>query len=151
MLAVPARTTEMCYFIRDHTKVQSVCKYFFSYFRIFLFHYRTGHKSFWNIIIQRISHDDLTEKLLVSNFIGRPNLQIILEAKSMDEFSWKKSCYIILYSIFCSLSPFHREWLAFIQNNNGLDFLPKGKSKLVKIVANWGHSRWKQLNLQKIE
>ena len=67
--------------------------------------------SFWNIIIQRTSHDDLTEKLvslvslakfvkwqkcktalcdlteklLVSNFIGRPNLQIILEAKSMDE------------------------------------------------------------------
>ena len=31
---------------------------------------------------------DLTEKLLVSNFIRWPNLQIILEAKSMDEFSW---------------------------------------------------------------
>ena len=69
--------------------------------------------SFWNIIIQRTSHDDLTEKLvyivslaklvkwqkcksaicdlteklLVSNFIGRPNLQIILEAKLMDESS----------------------------------------------------------------
>ena len=69
--------------------------------------------SFWNIIIQRTSHDDLTEKLvslvsleklvkwqkcktglcdltenlLVSNFIGQPNLQIILEAKSMDESS----------------------------------------------------------------
>ena len=67
--------------------------------------------SFWNIIIQWTSHDDLTaktdlpklpmktcemakintafcvltEKLLVSNFIGQPNLQIILEAKSMDE------------------------------------------------------------------
>ena len=35
---------------------------------------------------------DLTEKLLVSNFIRWPNLQIILEAKSMDEFSWKKKC-----------------------------------------------------------
>jgi hypothetical protein len=69
--------------------------------------------SFWNIIIQRTSHDDLTEKLvslvslaklvkwqkcktalcdlteklLVSNFIGRTNLQIILEAKSMYESS----------------------------------------------------------------
>ena len=69
--------------------------------------------SFWNIIIQRTSHDDLkeklvslvslakfvkwhkcktalcdlTEKLLVSNFIGQPNLQITLEAKSMDESS----------------------------------------------------------------
>jgi hypothetical protein len=30
---------------------------------------------------------DLTEKLIVSNFIGQPNLQIILEAKSMDESS----------------------------------------------------------------
>ena len=30
---------------------------------------------------------DLTEKLLVSNFIEQPNLQIILEAKSMDESS----------------------------------------------------------------
>ena len=69
--------------------------------------------SFWNIIIQLTSHDDLTEKfvslvslaklvkwqkcktalcdltekLLVSNFIGQPNLQTILEAKSMDESS----------------------------------------------------------------
>ena len=69
--------------------------------------------SFWNIIIQRTSVDDLTEKLvsivflaklvkwqkcktafcdlteklLVSNFIGQPNLQIILEAKSMDKTS----------------------------------------------------------------
>ena len=69
--------------------------------------------SFWNITIQWTSHDDLTEKLisfvslaklvkwqkykselcdlteklLVSNFIGQPNLQIILEAKSMDESS----------------------------------------------------------------
>ena len=69
--------------------------------------------SFWNIIIQRISHDvlteklvslvsiakfvkwqkcktalcDLAEKLLVSNFIGQTNLQITLEAKSMDESS----------------------------------------------------------------
>jgi hypothetical protein len=30
---------------------------------------------------------DLTEKPLVSNFIGRPNPQIILEAKSIDESS----------------------------------------------------------------
>ena len=69
--------------------------------------------SFWNIIIQLTSHYDfteklisvvslaklakwqkckselcdLTEKLLVSNFIGQSNLQIILEAKSMDESS----------------------------------------------------------------
>ena len=69
--------------------------------------------SFWNITIQWTSHYDLTEKLIsfvslaklvkwqkckselcdltekliVSNFIGQPNLQIILEAKSMDESS----------------------------------------------------------------
>jgi hypothetical protein len=71
------------------------------------------NESFWNIIIQWTSNDDLTkklaslvslaklvkwqiyetalcdltEKLQVSNFIGQPNLQIILEAKSMDESS----------------------------------------------------------------
>ena len=71
--------------------------------------------SFWNIINQWISRDnltenlvslvssvklvkwqecktalcDLTEKLLASNFIGLPNLQIILKSKSMDESSWK--------------------------------------------------------------
>ena len=65
---------------------------------------------FWNIIIQQTSNNDLTEKLAaldslaklakwqkyktalcdlteklqVSNFIGQPNRQIILEAKSMD-------------------------------------------------------------------
>ena len=69
--------------------------------------------TFWNITIQWTSHYDLTEKsiyfvslaklakwqkckselcdltekLIVSNFIGQPNLQIILEAKSMDESS----------------------------------------------------------------
>ena len=57
--------------------------------------------------------------------------------------AWKKLYYISFYSIFCRLSCFHREWLA-----NG--FL-NGKLKLVKIVANWGHSQWKELNLQKIE
>ena len=46
----------------------------------------------------------------------------------------------------------HREWLALIQIHiNDLDFFTKDKSKLVKIVANWGHSQWKQLNLQKKE
>ena len=73
----------------------------------------THTASIWNITIQRTSHDDLTEKLvsivslaklvkwqkyktalcdlteklLVSNFIGQSNLQIILEVKSMDESS----------------------------------------------------------------
>ena len=82
--------------------------------------------SFWNIIIQRTSHDDLTEKLvslvflaklvkwqkcktafcdlteklLVSNFIGQPNLQIILEAKSLDESSSKKFSIISEFILF---------------------------------------------------
>ena len=87
----------------------------------------THTTSFWNIIIQLTSHDDLTEKLFCPNRqwnnddekqfsvkwqklklhfviwqknwlcltdIGHPNLQIILEAKSMNESSWKK---ILLY------------------------------------------------------
>ena len=133
--------------------------------------------SFWNIIIHRIFHDDLTEKLvslfskakfvkwqkcktalcdlteklLVSNFIGWPNLQIILEAKSMDESSWKK---ILLYQFLLYFVQFKSflPWMAYYNSNiNDLDFVTKDKSKLVKIVANWGHSRWKQPNLQKIE
>ena len=77
--------------------------------------------SFWNIIIQMTSHDDLTEtknrqwnddddiffsvkwqklklhfviwqkNCLCLTDIEQPNLQIILEAKSMDESSWKKN------------------------------------------------------------
>ena len=38
----------------------------------------------------------------------------------------------------------------FNSNINDLDFVPKDKSKVVKIVANWGHSRWKGLKLQEI-
>ena len=33
---------------------------------------------------------------------------------------------------------------------NDLNLFSKDKSKLVKIVANWGHSRWKGLKLQEI-
>ena len=40
---------------------------------------------------------DLTEKLFVSNFIRWPNLQIILEVKSMDESSWKKNSIISVF------------------------------------------------------
>ena len=41
-------------------------------------------------------------------------------------------------------------WMAgFNSNINDLDFVTKKKLKLVKIVANWGHSRWKGLKLQK--
>ena len=75
--------------------------------------HRVHTTSFWNILNQRTSNDglteklvslvslakfvkwqkcktalcDLREKLLGSNFMGQPNLQIILEAKSMDESS----------------------------------------------------------------
>ena len=86
---------------------------------------------------------DLTEKLLVSNFIGQPNLQIILEAKSMDESSWKK---ILLYQFLLYFLQFKSFplWMAcFNSNINDLDFVPKDKSKLVKIAANWDHSQWK--------
>ena len=89
--------------------------------------------SFWNIIIQQTSNDDLTEKLVslvswakrvkwqkcksaicdlteklfVFNFIGQPNLQIILEAKYMDQSSWKNILYkFLLYFLqFKSFSP----------------------------------------------
>ena len=40
---------------------------------------------------------DLTEKLFVSNFIRWPNLQIILEVKSMNESSWKKNSIISVF------------------------------------------------------
>ena len=73
---------------------------------------------------------DLTEKLFVSNFIRWPNLQIILEVKSMDESSWKKIYYISFYSSFCRKSPFHREWpqLVTILTSFDLPFEKKFKS-----------------------
>ena len=43
------------------------------------------------------------------------NLHINLEAKRMDGFSWIFFYYISYYSICCSWSPFHREWLALIR------------------------------------
>ena len=56
--------------------------------------------------------------------------------------------FLLYFLQFKSFLP----WMAsFNSNINDLDFVPKDKSKLVKIVANWGHSQWKQLNLQKIE
>ena len=98
---------------------------------------------------------DLTEKLfqlagLDWDFksIWKPNLLIILEVKSMHGCSWKKIYCISFYSSFCRASLFHREWLAFI---NILNFFSKGKSKLVKILTNWGNSQWKGLAMQKIE
>ena len=118
---------------------------------------------FWNIIIQSTSHDDLTEKSVLAKppikwwwckknlwngkklklhfVIWRKNcFRRILSAgsqdwdlpqifKSMDGSSWKKIYYISFYSIF-SL------WMAcFNSNVNDLDFVPKDKSKLIKIVA----------------
>ena len=147
-----------------------MCKRLFS-----INHFHTT--SFCNIIIQLTSHDDLTEKLIswvsaaklvrwqnvklqlcdlteklfVSNFIGRPNLQIILEVKSMDESPWKKILlyqFLLYFLKFKSFSP----WMAcFNQYFHDLNFFSKCKSKLVKIVTNWGHSRWKGPVLQKLE
>ena len=136
--------------------------------------------SFWNITIQCTFHDDLTEKtvlpklpmimiffcqmakikttscdftekLLVSNFIGWPNLQIILEAKSMNESSWNFFSIISFLFYFLQIKSFPPWMACFNSNINDLDFVTKNKLKLVKIVANWGHSRWKGLKLQKIE
>ena len=101
--------------------------------------------SFWNIIIQWISHDDLTEKfvslvskaklvkwqksktalcdltekLLPSNFETTKTLQKSSN-QSGDQIHarilLKKTLYYIrIYSIFCRLSPFHCEWLVLIQ------------------------------------
>ena len=109
--------------------------------------------TFWYIIIQWTSYDlaekfislvslaklvkwqncksalcDFTEKLLVSDFIWQPNLQIILKAKSMDESPWKKKIYYIsFYSRFCRSSYFHCEWpqLATILTSLDLSKLKK--------------------------
>ena len=117
--------------------------------------------SFWNIIIQRTSHGDLTEtifslvfsaklvkwqkcktafcdlteKLLVSNFIGQPNLQSILEAKSMHESSLKKIYYISFYSIFFRSSYFYCEWpqLATILTSLDLSFVTKSESLIFEL------------------
>ena len=78
--------------------------------------------SFWNITIQWTSHDDLTEFFLSWNqsvkkvtqmiwhiFFLRvlfqmkkclQNLQINLEAKRMDGFSWKKNSIISVFTLF---------------------------------------------------
>ena len=130
--------------------------------------------SFWIIIIQWTSHDnltekiscfisiaklvkwqrcktaicDLTEKLLASNFvifksIWRPNAW-------MDplEICFLLYQFLIYFLQEKSFSP----WMACFKSNvNDLDCVSTDKSKIIKIVANWGHSRWKQLNLQKIE
>ena len=78
---------------------------------------------------------DLTEKLLVSNFIEQPNLQIILEAKSMDESSWIFSIMSVFTLIFCSLSPFYREWpqSATILTSFDLSFVTKSKSLIFEL------------------
>ena len=78
-------------------------------------------------------------------------LQINLEAKRMDG-----SCSIffsIIQFLFDSLQvKLLSPWMAWFDSKvDDLNFVPKDKSKLVNIVANWGHSRWKGLNLQKIK
>jgi len=123
------RPTKVCTYLKGRPKNYSTCQTVFIYFSLppldkcppspgqlpsEYFDSKTPHTtSFWNIIIQRTSHDDLTENLvslvssaklvklqkcktalcdltekpLVSNFIERPNPQIIPEAKSIDESS----------------------------------------------------------------
>ena len=96
--------------------------------------------SFWNIIIQWISHDDLTEKffslvskaklvkwqksktalcdltkkLLPSNFDMTKTWQKSSNQSGDQTHGWillkKIFYYIRIYSIFCRLSPFHCEW-----------------------------------------
>ena len=88
--------------------------------------------SFWNIIIQRTSHDDLTEKLVslvsLAKFVKWQECKTALCLTSLDDqifkSFWKpnpwmnllekKIYYISFYSTFCRASPFLREWLALI-------------------------------------
>ena len=116
--------------------------------------------SFWNITIPWTSHDDLTEilqnstksvffvKSLIAfiNFChltsfsfwyhhftetSGTNLQINLEAKRMDGSSWKKKS-ILYFSIYLLQLKSFSPWMAcFNWNYNDLNFLTKGKSKLV--------------------
>ena len=105
--------------------------------------------SFWDIIIQWTSHDDLTEK---SGFFGslakrcqmteiqncfcwilsacssRLRFQINLEAKSMHGSSWKKSVVSELTLFF----PFYREWPQLVTILTSFDLHLKKKYKSLK-------------------
>ena len=55
----------------------------------------------------------------------------------MDESSWKKNYILSVFTLFLKFKSF-QPWLAcFNSDINDLE-----KSKLVKIVANWGHLQW---------
>ena len=123
--------------------------------------------SFWNIIIQLTSHNDLTEKLvsLVSSakLVKWQNIRLhfviwqknCLCLTSLDDqifkSFWKPNPWmnllekkILLYQFlfyFLQVKSFPPWMACFNSNINDLDFVTKEKLKLVKIVANWGHSR----------
>ena len=61
----------------------------------------------------------------------------------------KEFYYISFYSICCSLSPFHREWLLFSRIYMVLKFPCISKFKILHILIESSHSRCKQLVLQR--
>ena len=118
--------------------------------------------SFWNINIQRTSHDDLTEKIfsLVSSakLVKWQNVKLhfviwqknCLCLTSLDDqifksfwkpnpwmnlLEKKKFYYISFHSIFCRLSCFHHEWpqLATILTSFDLSFVTKSKSLIFEL------------------
>ena len=134
--------------------------------------------SFWDITIQWISHDDLTEKSAEFRqnwteavFSSNCKVQIWIFFASIIPQSvfWSKSSnwsrgqthdlillkfffyYISFYSIFSRLSLFHREWPQLATILTSFNLYLETVSKLLNIGIKASHSRWKQLDMQRIE
>ena len=119
--------------------------------------------SFWNITIQWTSYDDFTDFLLCLSFLNSNWKNLWNQsAKKVTQMIWqnfsllalrnvskssnqsgsqihawillkKKIYYISFHSSFCRTSPFHREWLALINNLMIKTFFQKANQNLLRL------------------
>ena len=101
----------------------------------------------YNWLLDHVIYHKLRRKIIAKHLFSLKMTTLSIQDKFVNLLSFTKQ-FLFYFLQFKSFPP----WMAcFNSNINDLDFVTKDKSKVVKIVANWGHSWWKQLNLQKIE
>ena len=112
-------------------------------------------KKSWNQITKKVT------SMIWQNFF----LCLLFSEKSMSPkpldwsegqtHGWILPIFVVYYNqinlILCRRSCFHRVWLLLSSNHRRKVCRLISQIKLVKIVDNWGHSRWKGLKLQQIE
>ena len=115
---------------------------------------KSNWKNSWNLSVKKVT------LLIWQIFFASAKESVLKNVSKTFKSNWRLNAWMdpvhffsIVQFLFDSLQvKLLSPWMAWFNSKvDDLNFVLNHKSKLVNIVANWGHSRWKGLILQKIE